>query len=77
MEEYIKLIHRSPASGNVNEGYFLHHHVVFKVSNATTKVRVVFDALARTTAGNSMNDILMTGPTIQDKLFEHQIRFRP
>jgi hypothetical protein len=76
MKEYIELKHMSVASGDLNNGYFLPHHAIIKESSATTKVRVVFDASAKTTTGKSLNDILMTGPTIQDKLFEHLIRFR-
>ena len=76
MKEYIELKHMSVATGDLNNGYFLPHHAVIKEASATTKVRVVFDASAKTTTGKSLNDILMTGPTIQDKLFEHLIRFR-
>jgi len=52
------------------------HHAVFKESNNTTKIRIVFDASAKASNGVSLNDILMVGPTIQDKLFSHLIRFR-
>jgi len=36
----------------------------------------MFDASAKSNSGVSLNDILMAGPTIQDKLFSHLIRFR-
>ncbi|XP_077278038.1 uncharacterized protein LOC143906111 [Temnothorax americanus] len=58
------------------DGYYMPHHAVIKDSSHTTKVRVVFDASAKTSNGISLNDTLMVGPTIQDKLFSHLIRFR-
>lgn len=57
-------------------GYFLPHHSVLKESSLTTKLRVVFDASAKTSSGYSLNDCLMVGPTIQDDLFSILIRFR-
>ncbi|XP_039304380.1 uncharacterized protein LOC120357605 [Solenopsis invicta] len=51
------------------------HHAVIKETSSTTKLRVVF-ASAKSKNGLSLNDILMVGPTIQDKLFSHLIRFR-
>ncbi|XP_070527734.1 uncharacterized protein [Cardiocondyla obscurior] len=52
------------------------HHAVAKETSHTTKVRVVFDASAKTDNGLSINNLLMVGPTIQEKLFSHLIRFR-
>lgn len=76
MEDYITSNHMSLVQDFSNDGYYLPHHSVVKVSSATTKVRVVFDASAKTSTGLSLNDTLITGPTIQDKLFQHLIRFR-
>ncbi|XP_025997421.1 uncharacterized protein LOC113005763 [Solenopsis invicta] len=59
-----------------DDGYYMPHHAVIKESSNTTKVRVVFDASAKTNNGLSLNDTLMVGPTIQNKLFSHLIRFR-
>ena len=56
------------------KSFYLPHHCVFKEST-TTKLRVVFNASARTSTG-SLNDFLMVGPTLQDKLFHHLISFR-
>lgn len=76
MNEYIKLGHMSKVTNASTKGYYLPHHAVIKESSNTTKVRVVFDASAKTTSGKSLNDILMTGPTIQDDLFSLLLRFR-
>ncbi|XP_058465719.1 uncharacterized protein LOC131439115 [Malaya genurostris] len=56
--------------------YYLLHHCVLRPSSTTTKLRVVFDGSARTSTGVSINDILMTGPTIQNDLFAILLRFR-
>ncbi|XP_076383120.1 uncharacterized protein LOC143260685 [Megalopta genalis] len=57
-------------------GCYLPHHAVEKPTSTTTKVRVVFDRAAKSTSGLSLNDTLLTGPTIQDNLFTLLIRFR-
>lgn len=74
MEEYLKLGHMSVVEIINEDGFYMPHHAVVKESSNTTKVRVVFDASAKTSNGVSLND--MAGPTIQDKLFSHLLRFR-
>jgi len=59
-----------------DDGYYMPHHSVIKETSKTTKVRIVFDASAKSHSGVSLNDLLMTSPTIQDKLFSHLIHFR-
>ncbi|XP_011700862.1 PREDICTED: uncharacterized protein LOC105457721 [Wasmannia auropunctata] len=77
MEEYIRLKHISVIEDPADDdGYYLPHHAVVKDSSTTTKVRIVFDASAKANNGVSLNDVLMVGPIIQDKLFSHLIRFR-
>lgn len=56
--------------------YFLPHHAVIKERSTTTKLRVVFDASAKTTLNKSLNDILHSGPVVQKELFEILISFR-
>ncbi|XP_049878086.1 uncharacterized protein LOC126375230 isoform X4 [Pectinophora gossypiella] len=57
-------------------GYFMPHHAVIRESSETTKLRVVFDASAKTKSNKSLNDIQAIGPTVQDELFDILIRFR-
>ncbi|XP_070529793.1 uncharacterized protein [Cardiocondyla obscurior] len=55
---------------------YLPHHGVLKKSEAGVKLRVVFDASCRTSGGRSLNEALLTGPTIQQELASLLIRFR-
>ena len=55
-----------------NEVYYFPMHVMRKETSSTSKVRVVFDASAKTASGTSLNDPLLVGPTIIDVL----LRFR-
>ncbi|XP_067647299.1 uncharacterized protein Indy isoform X1 [Eurosta solidaginis] len=77
IHEYLDLKHMSLVSESNHNlcKYFLPHHCVLKEST-TTKLRVVFDGSAATSTGYSLNDVLMTGPTIQPKLFNTLLRFR-
>ncbi|XP_060836320.1 uncharacterized protein LOC132918983 [Rhopalosiphum padi] len=62
-----------PVAENI---FYLPHHPVVKLSSLTTKLRVVFDASAKSSTGVSLNDVLMCGPTVQEELFSILIRFR-
>ncbi|XP_011858761.1 PREDICTED: uncharacterized protein LOC105556289 [Vollenhovia emeryi] len=56
--------------------YYLPHHAVIKEDSDTTRLRVVFDASAKTSSGLSLNDVQLVGPTIQQDLFSIILRFR-
>ncbi|XP_065094876.1 uncharacterized protein LOC135715620 [Ochlerotatus camptorhynchus] len=86
MKEYVDMRHmrrltttelQAEANGvGQRKVFYLPHHAVIKESSTTTKVRVVFDASARTDSGYSLNDVLLKGPVIQDNLLNLLIRFR-
>nr|CAH7738741.1 unnamed protein product [Callosobruchus chinensis] len=65
-----------PSSNVPQNSHFLPHHAVINENNKTTRLRVVFDASARTDNGVSFNDLQYVGPTIQDNLFSILLRFR-
>nr|XP_036677350.1 uncharacterized protein LOC118878459 isoform X2 [Drosophila suzukii] len=44
------------------------HHAVIKDDSLTTRMRVVYDASCKTSNGRSLNDILCTGPALQNDL---------
>lgn len=78
MAEYIESNHmiKCSHSNEIEESYFLPHHAVIKESSSTTKTRVVFDASAKTSSGESLNDQLLVGPTIQQDLASILIRWK-
>ncbi|XP_036147491.1 uncharacterized protein LOC118647197 [Monomorium pharaonis] len=49
--------------------YYLPHHAVFKGSDMSSKIRVVFNASSRTISGYSLNDLLLSGPKLQSELW--------
>lgn len=57
-------------------GYFIPHRSVIRPDSVTTKVRIVYDASAKTTSGKSLNDILHSGPTLYSDLFGILLNFR-
>ncbi|XP_075162846.1 uncharacterized protein LOC142235479 [Haematobia irritans] len=78
MEEYEALGHMTKVNiDNVTGAkYFIPHHCVLRPESSTTKLRVVFDASTKTSSGKSLNDVLHTGPTLQNDLFAILLRFR-
>ncbi len=56
--------------------YYIPHHIVCKLSSSTSKYRVVFNASAIDNSGTSLNDCLLTGPTLQPELFDTIVKFR-
>lgn len=80
MREYIDLGHMTPVEEDIyadgNDVFYLPHHPVLKPTSTSTKVRVVFDGSASTSNGLSLNDILYTGPQVQQDLMSILLRFR-
>ena len=61
-KEFIEQIPNQPV-----EEHYMPHHAVFKKS-ATTPLRILFNASSRPNEGRSLNDCLMTGPSLTAKL---------
>lgn len=79
MDEYLRLGHMRPISASLNippGAFYLPHHAVIKSSSTSTKLRVVFDASAKSTNGVSLNSTLHVGPTIQSDIFAILLRWR-
>ena len=55
------------------DSFYLPHNFVTKSDSTTTKLRVVFDAFAKSTSNTSLNRNLMVGPRIQSDLL--RLRF--
>jgi len=80
LEEYLQVGHVTPLSEDEDKKdvpyFYLPHHGVITETSSTTKLRVVFNGSAKSSNGVSLNDILMTGPKVQDDLSELVQRFR-
>lgn len=79
--EYLTLGHMEevPAdeiSVEVDKCFYLAHHAVIKADSSTTKLRVVFDASSASGSGVSLNDRLLSGPNVNQDLFDVHLRFR-
>lgn len=74
MDDYLNLGHMKPAS--VPGKYFIPHHAVIKREEKGLKIRVVFDASAKSTSGRSLNDCLCTGPKLQTEISDVLLRSR-
>ncbi|XP_053691419.1 uncharacterized protein LOC128739943 [Sabethes cyaneus] len=77
MEEYRQLGHMEEVQSRVAlPQYFLPHHAIHRPDSSTTKIRVVFDDLAKSSNHISLNDLLLTGPTVQPTLLSIVLNFR-
>ncbi|XP_060864276.1 uncharacterized protein LOC132940560 [Metopolophium dirhodum] len=79
MDEYLEMGHMEKLHEESDESrgvFYLPHHPVLELSSLTTKLRVVFDASAKSSSNRSLNDVLMCGPTVHDDLCEILMRFR-
>lgn len=77
MQEYEELNHmKETIEPDSKAEYFLPHHGVYRPQSSSTKLRVVFNASAKTTNGKSLNDLLLKGGIIQEDIFSIMTRFR-
>ncbi|XP_028397211.1 uncharacterized protein LOC114521021 [Dendronephthya gigantea] len=61
--------------GEVGRVHYIPHHAVIRRDKETTKLRIVYDASAKT-SGPSLNDCLYTGPTMTQNIMDIILRFR-
>jgi len=75
MLEYEKLGHMRTASKPGK--YYVPHHAVVKRDGPKIKLRVVFDASAKSSSGKSLNDLLHVGPKLPTDITDllHRSRF--
>ncbi|XP_011858289.1 PREDICTED: uncharacterized protein LOC105555857 [Vollenhovia emeryi] len=80
MIEYEAMGHMTPIQRTDNsteeEAFYLPHQPVIRTTSLTTKLRIVFDASAKTSNGTSLNDMLLIGPNLQGDLWSIMLRFR-
>ncbi|XP_050297248.1 uncharacterized protein LOC126736761 [Anthonomus grandis grandis] len=81
IDEYVELGHAKyvPLTLYNKTGhlkYFIPHLCVIRDSAITTKLRVVFDASAKTSSGFALNNVTLKGYQVQPELFDILCRFR-
>lgn len=78
MREYIALGHMQlcDRTGNTSSGCYLPYHAVQRVESTTTSFRVVFNGSAKTSTGNSLNDLMYSGPNLQADLMSLIMKWR-
>ncbi|XP_075151078.1 uncharacterized protein LOC142225184 [Haematobia irritans] len=79
IREYLQLGHMrkvDPQNIYKTPHYYLPHHAVIKPDRTTTKLRVVFNASSPTSNKKSLNDILHTGPILQQDLVLQILKWR-
>ena len=64
-----------PDEGEVGKTHYLPHHAVIRRDKTSTKLRVVYDASAKSN-GTALNDCLYTGPPLTENIFDILLRFR-
>ncbi|XP_058816784.1 uncharacterized protein LOC131680080 [Topomyia yanbarensis] len=77
MEEYKQLDHMEEVQTRAAlPQFFLPHHAISRPDSSTIKVRVVFDGSCKSSNHLSLNDLLLTGPTVQPTLLSIVLNFR-
>lgn len=68
--------HMAKANHSSGDCYYMPHHAVLKPDSTSTKLRVVFDASAKTPKNISLNQLMLAGPRLQDDLASILLRWR-
>lgn len=77
IQEYLDMGHMEAVNDRDNaKAVYLPHHAVVRQDKTTSKVRIVFDASCSGSNGVSLNNDLMTGPTLQPELRHLIMRWR-
>lgn len=79
MRDYLRAGHMSKVNPTLTDSqtsYYIPHQAVIRPESSTTKMRIVFDASAKTSSGRSLNDNLHCGPKLQQDLPSIVLRFR-
>ena len=64
-----------PSEGGVGRVHYIPHHAVIRTDKSTTKLRIVYDASAKSD-GVALNDCVYTGPPFAENIFDVLLRFR-
>jgi len=79
LDEYVQLGHMTLLSEDEEKKevphFYMPHHGIDKEASSTTRLRVLFNGSEKS-SGVSLNDLPMTGPKVQDDLFDIVQRFR-
>ncbi|XP_055935700.1 uncharacterized protein LOC129965644 [Argiope bruennichi] len=59
-----------------NKGHYLSHHPVIRTGDTTTKIRPIFDASAKGSKGNCLNNCLEKGPNLLEIIPKFIMQFR-
>lgn len=79
IQEYEEMGHMAQAEGSSTAKkleYFLPHHGVVRPGAITTKLRVVFNASAKTSSKHSLNDLMEAGPNLQKDILSILLKWR-
>ncbi|XP_054091719.1 uncharacterized protein LOC128923482 [Zeugodacus cucurbitae] len=76
MREYQEMGHMKEVEKIGQGKYYLPHQAVIKKESTATKLRVVFDASAKTTNGYSLNDVMLIGPRLQKDIVDIIVKWR-
>ena len=66
---------QSSSDGPAGRTHYIPHHAVIREDKQTTKMRIVYDASAKS-KGPSLNDCLYAGPTFGQNIMDILLRFR-